>query len=921
MRESTPPRKAALPRQPSAPHGRARQGSHRVRGVRGSSGGAAAAPSPSLPGPGSRVGRYEVLDELGRGGMGVVYRALDPTMEREVALKTLWPSLASEDEHRRRFLREARAASRLAHPNIVPVFEAFEDGDLPWLVMPVISGTSLRKLLVEQGRLAAEKVVRLGEDLAAALHTAHSARVLHRDITPGNVLLDVEGRALLADFGLARILPAGEGVSAGSAVSTGLTEPGATVGTPGYMSPEQALGKPLDARSDLFSFGAVLYQACTGNPPFPGFGYGEILNAILNREPEPISRFTYETPAELERIIRKALAKRVDERFQSAAEMLADLRALRRRLESGTSVTPPLPVAPRRRRLGWLARAAILAAALVVAGVAWLRLRAAGPESRRTGVTRQVTAAPGWELRPALSPDGATIAYVSNESGNADIWVVDVRGGNSLRLTDDPADDRDPAWFPDSSAVAFTSDRNSESGIWKVGRLGGPATPIVAPAFDPAISPDGTQIAFCRAAPLGESRVFVAPVAALQQATRLTGDVDGFWGHRRPAWSPDGQRICYADFRSLWLVPTQDGRPLRLTQEVATDLDPCWSSDGHTIFFTSTRQGSRAIWYVSSDSGEPGPLTAGTGPESQPSVSRDGSRLAYSTYAHQSDVVLVDPATGERSRFGDLRMDDQPSIAPNRSAIAFVSNRWGKNDIWLQPLRPVGAARRLTDQPGGASLPQFSPGGRWIAYHRAYLGQRDIMTVDTEGRQPIRFTDDGSQNFHPAWSPDGAQIVYVSERDGHSHLAVAGVRDGRRISQPRRVTSDATSDGYPAWSPDGLYIAFVRGKNASADVWLARADGGSPPTMLTRNAGARRLAWDPGGGGLLISGLWNGRRAQLRRLRMDTLEVLDFEAEVNFGDADWAGQFNISADGRLLAYAQDDLSGDIWLLEGKPGWY
>jgi TolB-like protein/Flp pilus assembly protein TadD/predicted Ser/Thr protein kinase len=315
------------------------------------------------------VAHYEILEELGRGGMGVVYCARDVTLGRRVALKCPLPAGEDDPKQRKRLLREARAASRLSHPHIVPVYEVLEHDGVPWLAMELVDGTTLRGLVANGRPLPVKEVLRYAEGLTSALETAHGRNILHRDINPNNVMVRTDGRAVLTDFGLARFLSIAEGSSTRSRDSD-LDGHGKVVGTLRYMSPEQALGKPLDARSDLFSMGAVIYEMCTGQPAFPERG-PEVLDAVLHRPPMPISRLNYEVPEELDRIVRKCLAKDPADRYQAARELGVDLRALRRRLEHEEYAE----LAPRPRPLPrWSVRvrAAVMGVAALAAALAAL---------------------------------------------------------------------------------------------------------------------------------------------------------------------------------------------------------------------------------------------------------------------------------------------------------------------------------------------------------------------------------------------------------------------------------------------------------------------------------------------------------------------------------------------------------------------
>jgi eukaryotic-like serine/threonine-protein kinase len=874
---------------------------------------------------GHRLAHYEILEMLGRGGMGHVYRARDLNLDRTVALKCPDPDLAVDPGFRRRFLREARSASAVSHPNIVQVFDVLEVDGLPWTVMEFVDGQTVRGLLAGGRPFPVDDTLRYAEGLADALRAAHERGILHRDIKPSNVLIDREGRARLTDFGLAKHLIQPTGGDSAPTLTLEETRPGVVVGTPGYRSPEQALGKPVDRRSDIFSLGAVLYEMCTGRPAFPAAGEGEGLDAILHHEPAAIASLNYEVPEELARIVRKCLAKMPDERYQDCRELVADLRALRRRRDSGVhSSEEAVPAAAPLRR--WWPILAAAGAGL--GGVVLWALVVAGGDTLvpvLESSPRQVTTWPGWEAGPAISPDGTLVAYTSDESGNSDVWVVDVRGGLPVRLTDHPAVDSDPAWFPDGSAVAFVSLRSGSEAIWKVPRLGGSATMLVDGAFDPAISPDGRRIAFARAGPTADTRVFVAPLGRPDESTMLTGPEDGLWSHRQPAWSPDGRTICYAAFRDLWIVRLDERKPRRLTSDGQMDETPVWSSDGRHVYFSSNRGSTQAIWRVPAAGGKPRRVTLGTGPESHASIARDGSILAYCTFAQEARLVLRDTATGTDTQVPGTRADYEPAFAPDLRGFAFVSDRWtpGKDNLWFQPLaggRPAGPPTRLTDHPGSAQHPAFSPDGRWIAYWRVLEGQRDIWVMPAGGGEPQRITDDPSPDIQPAWAPDGRRLAFVSERDGQSHIWTVPVEDGRPAGEARRMTAGATLDLGPVWSPDGKWIAYRGSSGEQTEVWITGAEVGATPRRVTKGARALCVRWDGRSSDLLVSGSWDTGQVSLRRVRLDGVGgARPLEPPLMFGEQAPHGEFDIAGDGTLLAFSQERLRGDVWVVEAKAG--
>lgn len=866
-----------------------------------------------------RVGSFELIEELGRGGMGVVFRARDLQLEREVALKRPHLELLDRPGFRARFMGEARASSKLMHPNIVTVFEVLEDQDVPWLVMELIDGASLRSLLSGRRPLPVENVLQYAEGLTDALRVAHTGGILHRDINPNNILVGKDGRARLSDFGLARARVELEEKGWYSEGSTLDEASGRIVGTRGYMSPEQALGKSVDPRSDIFSLGVVIYEMCTGEPAFARSGSSDWLDALLHREPPSVSTLNAEIPQEFQGIVHKAMAKRPFQRHQNANEMLLDLRASRRRLQTDSSHSGPRPLVRQFSNRSLYAIAGLAATAIVTFGILqWVSKPsengpALGPTHQR------LTTEPGWEGKPAISPEGNMVAYSSDHSGNLDIWIVHASGGNALQLTTDPSSDTDPAWYPDGSRVVFASDRGGERAIWRIPPLGGPPVLLVPNATDPAVSPNGQYVAFARAGPSGLLRIHVAPLDDPSAARVLTGDDDGQWDHENPTWSPDGRALCYGGFRDLWLVPVDGGSSSRLAAGDFRDSDPVWSADGKQIIFNSGRDNTLALWRIDIDGSRPERLTAGTSDEGQPSLSRDGRWLAYSTRESNPDIVVLDRRTGVRETIAGATIENEPAVAPDGSSVVFMSDRRGTFDLWLQPLRdgrPEGAPRRLTDHQGIAAVPAFSPDGRWIAYFRVLEGQLDIWVVPVEGGLPQRFTDHPAIDLHPTFSPDGTRLAFVSNRNGVDNIWIAPVDEGRRTGEPWQLTHGVSAHGFPRWSPNGRRMACIIGLGIEKEVFIVEPDSEDPPVQVTRGARAVSAIWVPSGNELLVSGTWGTDSVTMRRVSVSDGTSSPFEPELRLGPEDSnAGLFGLDEEGRLLVYVVVERSGDVWLTE------
>jgi Tol biopolymer transport system component len=561
---------------------------------------------------------------------------------------------------------------------------------------------------------------------------------------------------------------------------------------------------------------------------------------------------------------------------------------------------------------------------LVVAVAAvWFSWSLKTEEPAPIGIPMQLTHGEAWEGEPAISPDGTRVAYVSNESGNDEIYVTDVVGGNTRRLTENSDLDFSPTWFPDGESIAYVTEHEGLRSVWKVSPQGGHATLLMDNAESPSISPDGTTIAFCRAGNTGPLRMWVAPLAAPSDAVMLTTMEHGLWDHVEPAWSPDGGALCYSTFSGIWTVQVGAGEPRQVTATVAATGQSVWSSDGRYIYFDSQREGAVALYRVRSTGGAPQPMAQGVGLQLEPAVSLDGSRLVCATGGEGAGAVLLDLVTGQQTAIGRLRLSLMASISPDESSIVFVSRRWdGRGELAEQLLEggvPSGPPRRLTNQEGNASHPAHSPDGRWVAYYLIEEGRRDIWVVPAAGGEPIQLTDDAAQDIHPAWSPDGSVLAFVSDKEGSNDLWLAPVSDGERSGEPLRVTNGSPAAVFPAWSPDGSHIAFIGFDGVASEIWVVSSDGAAAPRRLTDGVDATRIRWDPATGSILAAATCGERHRRLWAVSPQTGEAEVFEPEIIFGTKRAYGLFDVSRTGRLLVFSRERLEGDVWVSEGPPG--
>jgi len=864
---------------------------------------------------GRTVSNYRVLAKIGMGSSGAVYKAEHLTLGIPVALKFIHPENLWDPDNRTRFAREARSAASLDHASICKVFDYGENEDGAYLAMDFVDGDNLRDFIAK-GPVQLDDAVLIAIQIAEGLEHAHNHGIVHRDIKPSNLMVanPDNGRAQIKilDFGVARSLD-----------TTRVTRTGGIVGTVSYMSPEQAMGQEVDYRTDLWSLGVCLYQMVTGRVPFKGDYEHAIQYALLNAEPIPVGTLRPESRPELRRIIKKSLNKNPAARYQSASEMLVDLRALRLEI---SAVLPPVQgwIWKYRNRLA-LGVGAILI--LVLLGFVIIPLLQPSHETNpfEKGRIRKITHSAAWEAEPSLSPDGNLVAFTSNAAGNLDIYWVGLKGGEPVRLTDDPADDSDPCWLADGSGIVFTSNRRGETGIWKTDLTGSEPALLVEGGKHPALSPDGLKIAFSGMDTLGDGRIFVAELADPTRITKLTEYNQGYWSHIYPTWSPDSKTICYGSYHNLWAVPARGGLARPVTENGSADSHPVYSPDGRYIYFESGRDGVSTLWRTNPDGGNLQKLTPGSGPESQPDLGRGGNTLVYSTQTISRNLIVTNIRNGKKALMESPTRDYQPCLSPDGSLMAFVSVRWKRNaDLWLQQLEdgePLGEPVRLVEQQGNVSHPSISPDNRWVAYYliQHEIQQRDIWIAPIPAGRPIRITDHPAADTTPVWSPDGRSLAFCSDRDSIQTVYTIPIVDGKAAGPLTRITPPGLSTSYPTWSPDGTNIAFQMDDGRFGDTWLVPVDGSSPPKQLTHGGGTYIARWVWGRDEIWACGKWGGPVYEIRRIDLNGAPAIPFDPPQLMDPADVVPSFCPDRSGNLMVQSGQEMKGDIWILEADEG--
>jgi Tol biopolymer transport system component/tRNA A-37 threonylcarbamoyl transferase component Bud32 len=742
---------------------------------------------------GQRLGPYEILGTLGAGGMGEVYRARDTRLGREVAIKVLPAERVADESRKRRFVQEAQAASALNHPNIVTIYEIESAEGFDFIVMELVAGKTLDTLIPRHGMRLGE-LLRVATPLSNALAAAHGAGIVHRDLKPANVMVTPEGVVKILDFGLAKLTQAEEASSEDGTTMDAqarLSRPGTVAGTPAYMSPEQTGGGEVDARSDVFSFGAVLYEMATGRRAFAGKSASETLAAVVRDQPKAPRELVPEIPEALERLIVRCLRKEPERRYHHMSDVKVELQEIKEDSDSAAVA----PVRARSRRGIWVA--ATLAVLLpVIASVAWLLLRPAPAPPRVV----QLTSMRGFEFFPAFSPSGDEVAFAwqGEKLDNFDIYLKRVDSQEVHRLTTDPA-----------------------------------------PEFAPSWSPDGRRIAFLRGSPMGPRIYEVSPLGGVP---RKLSDFPARRFHP-PSWSPDGRWLAVAreplpeeqSKEDVYLLPVEGGEPrrLELPRDDGTPVLPSFSHDGRRLAYlslTGIMAGSINVVDLGADLVPKGPprqltRTSAAPPAGQLAWARDGKSLVYAEF--RLDFALSRVGIGgdrppERVELAG-RGAFLPATVASRDRLAFV--RGLRNvDIYRfapdRPSEPVVASSAVADFNA-----DISPDGRRIVYEVA--GEtHSIWRADIDGTNAVQLTrGPGQIQGTPRWSPDGRRVAFNSQAaDGHMDIWTIDAEGGA----PRRLTQEPGDEVAPSWSRDGRHVYFSSTPpGGDTNVWRIPAEGGA----------------------------------------------------------------------------------------------
>lgn len=885
---------------------------------------------------GKTILHYKILDKLGEGGMGVVYKAEDTKLDRFVALKFLPKGIEADDSERARFLQEAKAASALSHPNVCIIHDIQEYEGQQFIVMEYVDGVTLRQKIVgaiRESPLKLKEIIDWAIQIGEALQEAHSKGIIHRDIKSDNIMINEKGQVKVMDFGLAKLKG-----------SLKLTKTSSTVGTLAYMSPEQIKGEKTDARMDIFSFGVVFYEMLTCHLPFRGEYESALMYSILNTEPEPVTKYRPELSSGFLFLLDKALEKEPNERYQSVSEILVDLRRLKRDtskvsrkiipetapVEISEQPTPEVPVAPYKKLVGAIGKSPLIyasAAMLIIILVFVVYFLWGGrPSIPKLVNPTRVTTSDGVEDYPTWSPDGRTLAYQLN----GDIWIKQVAGGPPVNLTVSySGEDMMPSLSPDGNQIAFWSDREG-GGYFVMPAIGGGTPRKVTARTDflsryiksqPQLSMDGKKLA-CLGTDSTESFIEIVSLEyATSQKIYLSGKENkSFFRGRELNWSPNERYFAYvyavdreSPIAELWVMRIADGVSFPVTDGKMLDWSPNWSQDGRTLYFVSNRGGSFDLWQqMINEDGTPkdSPRQLTTGIEMQVAkFSPDGKKLVYSKGHQVSNIWCVPiPQSGKQpATLADAKQItfDQVShrglnVSPDGKSLVFESDIDGQRHMWIMNLESR-EVKRVTSDPMPQIRPGWSPDGRELAFHSDYGMNVNICVVGMDGG-PVRRLTNQAFDVSPRWSPDGKDIAFFSFRSGNGDIWIISAQGG----EAKQLTFSPAFDGYHDWSWDGKWIIFQSERSGENELWRIPSAGGHAELVTERRNGYSVLSQD--GKKIYFKAeeqIWEipvdgGKERQLTNLAGKPYNLGDIHPET---------------DGKYIYFTSGESIGDIWVMD------
>jgi Tol biopolymer transport system component len=871
-----------------------------------------------------RLGTCQILEVVGVGGMGTVYRARDLKLGRDVAIKVLPRSFSSDPSRLARFEREARLLAALNHPHIAAIHGIEDAAGMPALVLEFVEGPTLAERL-ERGPVPVTEALVIARQIADALEAAHERSIVHRDLKPGNIKIKPDGTVKVLDFGLAKATaPEPADQDRLNMPILAETQEGLILGTASYMSPEQARGQSVDKRTDIWAFGCVLYEMLTGLAAFPGETISDTIAAILEREPD-MSKLPAATPPGVRRLLQHCFAKDPKGRLRDIGDIHVDLH-------DTLPVTTAAITSARRRPLEW-SLALALGLSVGVIGRSYILPSREQDDAPMFSRAVRLTTTLAHEFGPAISPDGKWVAYLSDARGPVDVWVKFVAGGEPANLTastDLQVQVRSAIGgleiSPDGNGIAVQARTKGSNqppfDTWVIpAPLGGTPRRFVETSGALRWSPDGTRIVYVRP---GESRGDAIVVADANGANaRELVPARGGWHTHWPAWSADGQFIYFFQTIATWngepseivRVSASGGEPQIIVRTTRRALFPLPRPDGGLLYAANPDGVDLDLWWRPADQKEPQRLTTGVGEYAEPRMSSDGRRLVATLIEYRRALVTIpvafDAPAALRHVTNDFDGDLEPCVSPRSRRMVFSSSRSGSRNLWTAD--PDGSnVRPLTSDAAIEERPSFSPDGRQVAFISDRGGQHGIWLVNSDGGTPRRLASTPVLDTL-TWSPDGQKIAFAVPAARAPELSIINVNNGavHKLLTPNGGHS-------PSWSPRGDVVAYLEPR-APGRTYLKFVNPHGETVYATLPDGPALpngfLEWASDGQRLAAVGVPGSANASIWIVAPDSFspfrKLMELPAEVRPRGITWTG------DGSSLIFGRQEGLSDLVLFQRR----